>query len=259
MTAALALSYLEAGDVNGGEPLIVMHGLFGSARNWQMLVKRFAGRRHVFALDMRNHGGSPWSDEMDYPAMAADVAKFIEDRGWSRAALLGHSMGGKAAMTLALTRPELVSRLIVTDIAPVRYTHTHAPYIVAMQAANLAGASRRHEVDAQLTHAVPVATLRAFLMQNLVMEGGKFAWRINLDAIGGAMDALIGFPDLGAAQYPGPALFIGGGASDYITEAQRPAIYAHFPAARIDIMESAGHWVHAEWPDAFAERVEAFI
>jgi esterase len=259
MSQALALAFLEAGDTVGGEPLIVMHGLFGSARNWQMLVKRFAERRHVFALDLRNHGGSPWDADMSYPAMAADVARFIEDRGWPRATLLGHSMGGKVAMALALTRPELVSRLIVADIAPVQYTHTHGPYVAAMQAAKLEGATRRGEIDAQLADAVPVASLRAFLMQNLVMEHGKFFWRINLDAVAAGMDGLIGFPDLAPATFDKPTLFIGGTASEYITAAQSAAIFARFPTAKITMMEGAGHWVHAERPDAFAELVEDFV
>lgn len=259
MTEALALAYLEAGETVGGEPLIVMHGLFGSARNWNMLVKRFAERRHVFALDLRNHGGSPWDADMSYPAMAADVARFIEDRGWTRAALLGHSMGGKVAMTLALTRPDLVSRLVVADIAPVQYAHTHAPYVAAMQAAKLDGVSRRGEVEAQLADAVPVASLRAFLMQNLVLEHGKFSWRVNLDAVGAGMADLIGFPDLGAATFDKPTLFVGGTASDYVTADYEPVIKARFSASRIEMMEGAGHWLHAERPDAFADLVEDFL
>lgn len=259
MTEALALAYLEAGEAVGGEPLIVMHGLFGSARNWQMLVKRFAEKRHVYALDMRNHGGSPWADDMGYKAMAADVARFLEDRGYSRATVLGHSMGGKAAMTLALTRPDLVSRLIVADIAPVQYNHTHGPYVAAMKAAKLDGLTRRGDVDAQLAGAVPIASLRSFLMQNLVLENGKFFWRINLDAVEAGMAGLIGFPDLAAATFDKPTLFIGGKNSDYITAAQTAPIFARFPTAKIHMIDDAGHWVHAEKPDVFATAVEDFL
>lgn len=259
MSEALAAAFLEAGETVGGEPLIVLHGLFGSARNWQMPVKRFAEKRRVFALDMRNHGGSPWSDDMSYPAMAADVARFIEDRGYSRVAVLGHSMGGKTAMTLALTRPELVSRLIVADIAPVTYAHTHAPYVAAMKAADLNGATRRGEVEAQLADAVPIASLRSFLMQNLVMENGRFSWRVNLDAIGAGMAGLIGFPDTGDAVFSKPTLFIGGTASDYVAAAHTGAIFARFPTAKIHMIEGAGHWLHAEKPDAFAVAVEDFL
>src|SRR5690242_9727771 len=128
MPQGLPLSYLEAGETVGGTPLLVLHGLFGSARNWQTLAKRFGEQRHVYALDLRNHGGAPWAPTMSYPEMAEDVLRFLDDRGYARAAVLGHSMGGKAAMTLALKHPDRVERLVVADIAPVRYTHTHAPF-----------------------------------------------------------------------------------------------------------------------------------
>jgi len=168
-------------------------------------------------------------------------------------------MGGKVAMTLALNHPDRVERLVVVDIAPVAYTHTHAPYVAAMKRANLEGCTRRSEVEAQLADAVPEASLRSFLLQNLVLEQGKFHWRINLDAIGASMAELIGFPDLGAKQYTGPTRFIGGSKSDYITEEQFDAIEKHFPNAQIEMMGDAGHWVHAERPDEFAAMVEAFV
>ncbi|HEY0837650.1 MAG TPA: alpha/beta fold hydrolase [Azospirillum sp.] len=258
-TTGLPLTYLEAGESVGGTPLLVLHGLFGSARNWQSIARRFGERRHVYALDLRNHGGAPWAGTMSYPEMAADLLRFLDDRGYARAAVLGHSMGGKAAMVMALEHPRRVERLIVADIAPVAYTHTHAPYVAAMRGADLAGCTRRGEVEAQLADAVPEASLRAFLLQNLVMENGVFRWRINLDAIGAGMEELIGFPDMGGRRYDGPALFIGGGASDYITPDSEPAIRRHFPAAEIAMVPNAGHWVHAERPDEFADLVEAFL
>lgn len=259
MAQGLSLTYLENGENVGGTPLLVLHGLFGSARNWLSLSKRFGEHRHSYTLDMRNHGGAPWSDEMDYPAMAADILRFMDDRGFQRAAILGHSMGGKAAMTLALNHPGRVERLIVADIAPVTYQHTHAPYVAAMKAADLTGRTRRPEVEAQLVDAVPEAPLRSFLMQNLVLENGAFRWRVNLDAIGAGMESLIGFPDPGDATYNGPALFIGGTASDYINGNSEPAIRRHFPNAKITMMPGLGHWLHAEKPDQFAELVEAFL
>lgn len=258
MPQGLPLSYLEAGETVGGTPLLVLHGLFGSARNWQTLAKRFGERRHVYALDLRNHGGAPWAPTMSYPEMAEDVLRFLDDRGFARAAVVGHSMGGKTAMTLALKHPDRVERLVVADIAPVRYTHTHAPFIAAMKAADLEGRTRRSEVDAQLADAVPEAPLRSFLLQNLVLENGAFRWRINLDAAGAEMDKLIGFPDLGDARYEGPTLFIGGSRSDYITPESEPEIRRHFPNARI-AMIPGGHWIHAERPEEFAELVEGFL
>lgn len=259
MSQGLPLSYLEAGESVGGTPLIVLHGLFGSARNWQTLAKRFGERRHVYALDLRNHGGAPWADTMSYPEMAADILRFLDDRGYPRAAVVGHSMGGKAAMTLALTHPGRVERLVVADIAPVTYTHTHAPFVAAMKAADLEGRTRRSEVESQLVDAVPEAPLRSFLLQNLVLENGRFHWRINLDAVGADMEKLIGFPDLGDARYDGPTLFIGGGKSDYITPEHEPAIHRHFPNATMEMMPGAGHWIHAERPEEFASLVEGFV
>ncbi len=259
MPQGLPLTYLEAGEAVGGTPLLVLHGLFGSARNWQTLAKRFGERRHVYALDLRNHGGSPWSDEMDYPSMAEDLLRFLDDRGYARAAILGHSMGGKAAMTFALNHPDRVERLFVLDIAPVHYTHTHAPYVAAMKRADLEGRTRRAEVESQLTGSVPDAGLRAFLLQNLVMEDGRFQWRLNLDALAGNMDWLIGFPEFGEARYEGPSLFVGGSRSDYITPDAEPAILRHFPKAAVRMVEGAGHWLHAEKPEEFARLVEDFI
>lgn len=255
----LPLTYLEAGEANGGTPLLVLHGLFGSARNWQTLARRFAESRRVYALDLRNHGGAPWAEGMSYPEMAGDVLRFLDDRGFARAHVVGHSMGGKAAMTLALNHPDRIERLVVVDIAPVPYTHTHAPYVAAMKAADLAGCTRRQEVEAQLVEAVPEAPLRSFLMQNLVLEDGRFSWRINLDAIGAAMDGLIGFPDLGDARYDGPTLFIGGTKSDYIQPRHEGAILHHFPKAEIATIEGAGHWLHAERPEEFAALIERFV
>ncbi|WP_029007611.1 alpha/beta fold hydrolase [Azospirillum halopraeferens] len=255
----LPLTYLEAGEQVGGTPLLVLHGLFGSARNWQTIARRLGERHHVYALDLRNHGGSPWAPTMSYPEMAADLLRFLDDRGFARAAVVGHSMGGKAAMMLALAHPGRVERLVVADIAPVAYTHSHAPYVAAMKAARLEGCSRRSEVDAQLAAGVPDPSLRAFLMQNLVQENGRFHWRINLDALAAGMDALIGFPDVGTARYDGPTLFIGGGRSDYITPDHAPAIARHFPSARTEMVADAGHWVHAERPEAFVTLLEGFL
>ncbi|MGF7177789.1 alpha/beta fold hydrolase [Azospirillum doebereinerae] len=255
----LPLTYLEAGEANGGTPLLVLHGLFGSARNWQTLARRFAESRRVYALDLRNHGGAPWADSMSYEAMADDVLRFLDDRGFARAAVIGHSMGGKVAMTLALRHPDRVERLVVVDIAPTAYTHTHAPFVAAMKAADLEGRTRRPEIESQLVDAVPEAPLRSFLMQNLVLEEGKFSWRINLDAIGGAMADLIGFPDPGDVRYAGPTLFIGGTKSDYILPEHHDLIRRRFPKAEIAMIEGAGHWLHAERPQEFAGLVERFV
>lgn len=269
MPDSLALAFLDSHPIQPLEhplgppaartPLVILHGLFGSARNWQMFVKRFGQGRATYALDLRNHGNSPWDARMDYPAMAADVGRFLADRGLDRAVLLGHSMGGKTAMTLALTEPKMVERLIVVDIAPVPYSHSHSNYVDAMKRADLTGLTRRSQVDEQLRDAVPDPNLRAFLLQNLDTADGTLRWRVNLDAIGRGMSDLVGFPDLGDACYPGPVRFIGGGASDYITPTHDPAIRRYFPQAEIRIVPGTGHWVHAEKPDVFTALIDEVL
>lgn len=259
MTDALALTSLEAGTGRPGTPLLVMHGLFGSARNWQGHLKKLAERRPVYALDMRNHGGSPWSDVMTYPAMAADLVRFMDDRGFARAQLLGHSMGGKAAMACALAHPDRVEKLVVADISPVSYGHSHANYVAAMKAVDLDAAGRRAEAEAQLTPAVPEAGIRGFLGQNLVTEDGKLRWRLNLDVLDRAMDDLVDFPDFGGATYGGPTLFVGGAKATYILPEYHDAIRRHFPTAEIEMIPDTGHWLHAEKPVEFLGIVERFL
>jgi len=254
---SLDLSYSETGS---GPPLVILHGLFGSGRNWASLARRLGARRRVFAVDLRNHGDSPWAETMSYREMAADLAAFLARHGLEGATVLGHSMGGKTAMVLALERGDLVGRLIVVDIAPVAYAHSHLPLIEAMAAVDLTAISRRAEVDAALKEAAPEAGLRAFLLHNLASSEGRLRWRPNLAAIGANMDALVGFADgLDGRSYGGPALFLAGAESDYLQPAHGARIRALFPAAEVDRIAGAGHWVHAERPEAFLDRVEAFL
>ncbi|MEQ8966075.1 MAG: alpha/beta fold hydrolase [Azospirillaceae bacterium] len=248
------------GDDRSGPPLLVLHGLFGSARNWTSLARRFAEQRPVVTADLRNHGASPWDAAMDYAVMARDLAALIDGSGGGPVDVLGHSMGGKAAMRLALDRPEAVRRLIVLDIAPVAYTDRHSTIVAAMRAIPLASLSRRQEADGWLTEAVPEPPLRQFLLQNLTSGEDGLAWRINLEAIAAHMADLTGWPDPppGAA-WRGPALFLRGGASDYVRDAHEEAIHALFPDAEIETVPGAGHWVHAEKPDAVREAVDRFL
>lgn len=237
-------------------PLVVAHGLFGAAKNWRAHAKRMGAGRQVIAVDMRNHGESPWDDAMDYPAMAGDLAELIEALG-GRAVVLGHSMGGKAAMTLALTRPELVERLIVADIAPVAYEHTLIGEVEAMRAVDLSGLTRRSEVEAALEAAVPDRPTRAFLAHSAIL-GDEPRWSLNLDAIGANMDAIVGFPDLDGV-YEGPALFLTGGASNYVLPAHREKVVRLFPAARHEALRDAGHWLHVDKPREFVDAVSRFV
>ncbi len=258
---SLDLTHTEHGT--DGPPVMILHGLLGSARNWTAIAKRLGASRRVFALDLRNHGGSPWADDMTYSAMAEDVRGFMAGRGLSGAAVIGHSMGGKAAMTLALEHGELVERLVVVDIAPVAYAHgTFMPYVHAMRAVDPSAATRRGEVEERLRDAVPDPNVRAFLLQNLVSDGdgGGLRWRVNLAAIEADMSDIMGFPAPEAGRtYDGPTLFLAGERSDYIRPEHHDAIRRLFPNAEIEAVPGAGHWVHAERPDAFLEQVTAFL
>jgi pimeloyl-ACP methyl ester carboxylesterase len=238
-----------------GPPLVVAHGLFGSGRNWGAIAKRLADVRRVVAVDMRNHGESLWSDDHSYEALAADLAEVIEAEG-GRADLLGHSMGGKAAMALALAEPSRVVSLVVADIAPRAYRHTQAPMIEAMRSVDLSAVARRSDADAQLRDRVEDPAVRAFLLQSL--DAAERRWRLNLDALDTGMDRLVGWPEPGG-RYDGPALFLRGEASDYVTDADEPEIRRLFPRARVETIAGAGHWLHAEAPRPFEAALRAFL
>lgn len=252
---------LESLEFGAGRPLVILHGLFGSARNWSTIARRLGEQRHVIALDQRNHGGSPWLDEMSYPALAADVRDAIAPFG--RSAVLGHSMGGKAAMTLALLYPGLVERLVVVDIAPVAYAgRHHGDYIRAMQGVDLSAVRRRAEVEETLRDGVDDPAIRAFLLQNLAAdEGGMLRWRINLEALGRTLPDIMGWPAdvLVGRRYDGPVLVLAGERSDYIQPGHHDALRGYFPAAHVETVAGAGHWPHAEQPETFLRLLQPFL
>jgi esterase len=247
---------LSTSILGEGDPLAIMHGLFGSARNWAGAAKALSADWRTVAMDLRNHGASPWADAMDYPAMGADVWETLEAEGADDApVIMGHSMGGKTAMAATLSRPEDVRALVVVDIAPVAYGHSNEAYLDAMRDMDLSAIARRADADAALAASVPEPPLRAFLLQNLLFEDGAARWRLNLDAIAASMGALTDFPfDAATARYDGPALFIGGSLSEH-----EDAIKSFFPQARIETIQGAGHWVHAEAPDAFMAALTGFL
>jgi pimeloyl-ACP methyl ester carboxylesterase len=241
-------------------PVVVAHGLFGSGRNFNTLGRRWAADRRVVLLDMRNHGASPWTGEMGYAEQAADLAEAVDRLAGGRAVVLGHSMGGKAAMALALSRPDRVAGLIVADIAPTPYAHTHLPYVQAMRGVDLRSVRRRSDADPLLADGVPDPALRAFLLQNLLVEEGTARWRLNLPAIEREMPTLTGWPETWPQpRYDGPTLFLHGGASDYLPAELRPRIAELFPAAEVQTIEGAGHWLHAEKPAEFADAVAGWL
>jgi pimeloyl-ACP methyl ester carboxylesterase len=251
----MILRAVEAGE---GPSLVLLHGLFGSAQNFATVQRQFANRFRCIALDLRNHGGSRHNAAMSYSAMAEDVLETLAARTALPAVLLGHSMGGKVAMRLALDRPDAAHRLIVVDIAPVPYRPAFCDLVAAMQALPLAPGLTRSSADAHLAAAIPDPGLRAFLLQNLRV-GAQPGWRIGLAEIASALPVIEGWGTPDGTIYAGPTLFVAGIRSDYIRPEHRPAIRALFPAARFVTVKDAGHWVHAENPAGFVGVVEAFL
>lgn len=252
---------LAATELGQGNPVVVLHGLFGSGRNWASMAQRLATAHRVLLLDLRNHGASLWADTMTYPEMAEDVRQTVGARGIERYALIGHSMGGKVAMQLALSHAEEVGRLVAADIAPVAYQPRHASYVRAMQALDLTSIQRRGQADEALSVYMRDPAERGFLLQNLVFEGGhQPRWRINLDAIGRGMPSLVAAPlASGGAVYDGPALFVAGANSDFVLPEYEAEIARLFPKAQVKRIPDAGHWLHAEQPQAFLDLVMPFL
>lgn len=251
--------HVTTASTGPGVPVILTHGLYGQGRNLGVIARQMPGRQ-VLLVDLRNHGDSPWSDQHDYPAMAADLVKVIEDAG-GKADLVGHSMGGKAAMVVALTRPELLQKLVVMDIAPLAYAHDQMEYIDAMRALDLTGLRSRGEADRRFADILRSPMLRGFFLQSLDLRRDPPGWKLNLDVLARNMDRLTGWPDdLASATFPGPALFLHGADSDYVTtEAAGAAIRHHFPQAQMQAIRGAGHWLHADRPQETAQAVADFL
>ena len=249
------LNTILHGTEGAKPPLLIVHGLYGSGRNWGVIAKRLSDERQVIAVDQRNHGDSPWTERHGYEDMAGDLAEVIEAHG-GKADVLGHSMGGKAAMVLALTRPELVNRLILADIAPVAYDHSQIQYIEAMRAVDLGSIEKRSDANDQLARHVPEPTLRSFFTQSLDIKEKR--WKLNLDLLAEEMPKIIGFPEI-EGRFDGPTLFLSGGESDYVAPEHRARIKALFPESRFAKIPGAGHWLHAEKPREFEAAVRAYL
>ncbi len=251
---------LSFGDIDnsagGGTPLVIVHGLYGSGRNWGVIAKRLSDGRRVITPDMRNHGHSPRTETHSYFDLADDLSDLIDYIG-APVDLCGHSMGGKAAMVLAVQRPELVRRLIVADIAPVAYAHTQQMFIDAMRQVDLSLVSRRSDAEAQLADAGVERALQSFFTQSLNVPEKR--WRLNLDTLEAEMPRIIGWPDGLSGQFEGPTLMLSGGASDYVLPEHRDTIKSLFPAARFAKLPGAGHWLHAEKPREFEAALRAFL
>jgi esterase len=255
---SLELAHIAHGD--SGPPVLILHGLLGSARNWSTLARQIGATHRVFALDLRNHGASPWADRMTYDQMVDDARAFMRRQNLPAAAVIGHSMGGKVAMRLALTHGEQIERLVVVDVAPVAYQRNFNAYVEAMRALDLSEISRRSEADALLAEQIDDSAVRGFLLQNLVSAEDGPAWRVPLLALADNMPELVGFPESRDAEpYAGPTLFVTGGRSDYVRPEHHTEILRLFPNAQFVTIADAGHWVHAEAPQKFLEVVGAFL
>jgi len=249
---------LAGTELGSGQPVALLHGLFGAAANFGTVQKRLAERHRVIALDLRNHGNSPHTAFMSYPALAEDVLESLRARNALPCTLVGHSMGGKVAMAAALEAPGAIARLLVADIAPVTYPPVFRAYAAAMSALGLSAELTRIAADRALAATIESPAVRAFLLQNLRF-GATPGWRIGLDAIAAGLQVLEGWPVLDENAYLGPTLFVSGARSDYIQSEHRPVIRAMFPAARFAILKQAGHWLHADAPAAFIQTVQGFL
>ena len=253
----LSFTIFPATAAQGQPPLLIAHGLFGSGRNWGVMARRLADTRDVITVDMRNHGDSPRFASQNYPEMAADLAEVIMLHG-GVADVLGHSMGGKTAMVLALTQSPLVRRLIVADIAPVAYSHDQSRNIAAMAGLDLTGLTSRTKADERLALSVEDPALRAFFLQSLDLRASPPGWRLNLSVLKTEIPKIIGWPGT-QGQYSGPALFLSGADSSYVLPAHHALILAQFPHACFARIPGAGHWLHAEKPREFEEAVQNFL
>ena len=244
---------------DGQSPLLILHGIFGAGGNWHSLSKKvFSSDRDVYAIDQRNHGRSPHNDSFTFDDMVGDLEEFMDTLEIESASILGHSMGGKTAMYFALTHPDRVSQLIIADIAPVTYPDLHEHVFDALRGIDPAQYSHRDDIDSVLSKSVTSVRVRQFLLKNIVRKNGALAWAMNLDAIFQAYPVLRGEVE-GWPPFSGDTLFIRGDQSDYIQDEHKLSIYHLFPAAEIKTIKDAGHWLHAEKPDAFGDMVESFL
>lgn len=254
---AVELAFEALGAATDEPPLLILHGFFASSRNWRQVAGKLAEHHRVYSLDMRNHGLSGHHPVMDYPAMAMDILTFIRQHGLGKVSLLGHSMGGKAAMWFALNYPEHVDKLLVADIAPVNYRHSFTPLMAALKSLPLDGLTNRKQAEQFLADAIPDLSYRQFLLQNLSLKDGTYYWRVDLEIFSRTADNITAFPDAGhLPPFTGNTLFIAGADSAYIDPASLPGL---FPNAQLSIIANAGHWLHVQQPAAFIEVLENFL
>lgn len=255
MTSSVELAASVSGE---GPPVVLLHGLFGAGDTLGGIRRRLAREYQVYSLDLRNHGESPHTDSMSYPEMAGDVLAYLDRAGLAEASLLGHSMGGKVAMEVALMAPGRVTRLIVADIAPVAYEPHHDNIERALRTLDPSRVRSRREADTVLAESIEERGVRQFLLTNLVPADGGFRWRMNVPGILACYDQIMAGPHTSGV-YEGPTLFIRGGNSDYIQAEHRDAVTGYFPNVDLKVIPEAGHWLHAEKPELFARICQRFL
>lgn len=250
---AVQLAHARAGDIGGeAPPVLILHGLFGSKRNWAGILNELAATRPAIALDLRNHGESPHLARMGFEEMAADVLATADALGFERFSLVGHSLGGKVAMTLARKAPDRLAHLVVVDIAPVAYSDRYTPLVESLRALPNDPGCSRAEIDRALAHQVADPQIRAFLLQNYLRTDAGWRWRLNLDALAKQMPELMDYPAHGPVALEAPATLIAGGPTGLVHgDAHREAFLKTFPQGRIVTLPKAGHWPHVEDPEAF--------
>jgi len=254
---SIKLNYQTYGE---GEPVLILHGLFGSGSNWKTIAKQLADKFKVLIVDLRNHGNSDHADSMSYKEMADDVSNLFDTIGLDKANIISHSMGGKTAMVLALNYPSLIKRLLIVDIAPVDYTSDYHPLIAALDSLPLDKLTNLNEASELLRESIPEHGLRQFLLQNLVRDSVGFRWRINLPVIKSYLKEIISFPqDITINPFQGPVRFLAGSNSDYIQSEHHDKIDKLFPKATIHSVKDAGHWLHVDQPAEFLRETVSFL
>ncbi len=250
----LNLHYREYGE---GKPLVILHGLFGSSDNWQSLALRFAAFYHVYCLDLRNHGRSPWGESQSYDDMTDDVYAFIEENQLKDILLIGHSMGGKVAMHFAQNYPHLVQKLVVVDMGIKSYPMHHQHILAGIHALHLGSINTRKQAEDILKIYVENDGIRQFLLKNLYWkEKGRLAWRMNVPVLEHEMPKILAALPKKVSWIP--TLFLSGELSNYILSDDIQEIEEIFPDATFEILPNAGHWLHSEQPDLFFDAVMSF-
>ncbi len=244
-----------------GQPLVILHGVFGMSDNWAGIGKSLGEDFTVYMVDQRNHGRSGHSSAMNYEAMSDDLLDFLEKENLEKPNLLGHSMGGKTVMQFAFDYPEKVEKIVVADISPGKsnHNHQHQQLIDTLLAIDLSKYSSRNEVGQVLREKISNARVRQFLLKNLYWKDrSSLGWRVNLEVIKDSLPEV--FREVtGLQPFEGPALFLKGEKSDYITKEDIPEIEALFPNSRIREIKNGTHWLHADNPEDFTSEVREFL